>query len=289
MTGRDQGSLERIAPWLERPYGLISWLDMLDFSALEFYEIGTEVEMLILISRNFGENDKIEDPKGVHEILKKIDKLCADISLRTSSDLAKRLVQTITGETSTITVGSYIRCLDWVIKSEVKRELFLWISPEKARYYSKTAEELLDKLTLSRFSKSNIEKEAEEAMKSYALNRNTACIHHLMRLIEPGKDALGLALGVTPKQTDRGAVFVEYDKQFNAKPQDRPPIWKTHGDFLVEISGDLKAAEKTWRHHSAHHGKFYDEAEAEYVLKVVPRFIKHLAARLDETGKLYPP
>src|SRR5438094_565074 len=69
-----------LQPWLESPYALISWLAMLEFSALEFYEIGTEIEMLILISEGFDATEKIGKAETVHETLNKIENLCAGIS-----------------------------------------------------------------------------------------------------------------------------------------------------------------------------------------------------------------
>ena len=284
-----EAPVQVLSPWLEHPFRLLNWLDMLEFSALRFYKIGQNLELIMLEADHYDSQAKLGKTEVFVKALTEINEQCAPIGLTQSAHLAKYISNKIEPGWSVEALKISLDSLDSIIRNEIRVELFLWISPEKAPFYSKTAEEFLDKRTLRRFATSNIEKEAEEAMKSYALNRNTACVHHLMRLLEAGKEALGSALGVPPKHTDRGAVFQEYDKQFNSKPQDRPQNWQTHGQFLVEISGDLKAAEKTWRHHAAHGGKFYDETEAQYVLQVVPRFMKHLATRLDETGKLHSP
>jgi hypothetical protein len=263
---------------------------MLEFSALKFYKIGAALERIIELANEYNPEEKIGLIKPFSELADDISQQCSRIGLTQSAHLAKRLSRILTPECLIATLKADIESLDSVVRNELKSEFFLWVSTEQASYYKKAPEDLLGRECLDRFFDSGIEQEAAEAMRCYALDRSTACAFHLMRMTEAGLRAFATAIGYQPQRGNWnwGEVFKEYDRQFRLDPKSRPAHWQSHGDFLEEISGDLRAVQKAWRNHVSHLDKSYTEPQAEYLLRVIPVFIRHLSTRLDENGILYP-
>jgi hypothetical protein len=110
-----------------------------------------------------------------------------------------------------------------------------------------------------------------------------------MRITEAGLRAFATAIGyVSIGNWNWGEVFKEYDRQLALPPKKRSSQWQTHGDFLQNIGGDLRAIQKAWRNRVSHLDASYNEAEAEYLLRIIPVFMRHLGSGVDENGKLYP-
>ena len=70
-------------------------------------------------------------------------------------------------------------------------------------------------------------------------------------------------------------------------PANRPAHWKKHGKFLTEISADLKLVARVWRNDIMHLVATYGEEEAKELFEVIPKFLRDLAKKMDEKGKLY--
>ena len=277
-----------LPPWVESPFRLWSWLDMLEFSAIGFYRIGSSLMLLRRICEECADHPEIGEAEDIRDSLKTVVERCDIIALKQSANLAKILADTIEPKWLPSTLLAKIECLDVVIRNELQSEQFLWITQERSKFYKKTAADLIGQQALDRFSTMRVDQEADEAMRCYAVGRHTACAFHLMRLVEAGLRAFGFAIGYVAKNNNWGGAFDEYDRQFSAAPKDRPAHWQTHKDFLVDISGDLRATQKAYRNHINHLDHFYSDAEAEYLLRIIPVFFTHLATGLDETGKLYP-
>lgn len=75
--------------------------------------------------------------------------------------------------------------------------------------------------------------------------------------------------------------------EFAMKPSQRPRHWQTHGDFLETVWADLRAVSKAWRNNIAHLVDTYSEEETKDLLTVIPMFLRDLATKMNENGKLY--
>ena len=176
--------------------------------------------------------------------------------------------------------------LQEIITSEMESHLFLWMPPHRGEFYRKTAEDILGQEGVSRFK--NVVYEVEEATKAFAFARYTACAFHLNRMTEAGIKAFGKAIGHVPKDDNWGRVFGEFEDQMKLPPKQRTqPWWTTHGDFLMEVSGDLRAVKNAWRNEVMHLDAVYSEEHARHLLAVIPAFMKHIATKMDENGVLY--
>lgn len=129
--------------------------------------------------------------------------------------------------------------------------------------------------------------ELDEAGKCLALGRSTACVFHLMRLMEIGLTATALCLSISPpnKAGNRnwGAILRSISDAMNAKSQ--AGTWTNNDKALfAEIYASLEAVRTAWRNATMHVENKYMEDEAEHIFVAVRGFMNKLASRCDETG-----
>lgn len=114
-----------------------------------------------------------------------------------------------------------------------------------------------------------------EANNCYALDRNTACIFHLMRVMEKAVQKLAMKLGVTLTDKDvwqsvinaiRGQLNVSYPSH-------------SHPERIKyeSILGHLETVKIAWRNPTMHPKATYGEKEAKAILSAVEIFMEDLA------------
>jgi hypothetical protein len=113
-----------------------------------------------------------------------------------------------------------------------------------------------------------------------ALDRETACVMHLMRVCECGLRALAGKLGV-PSQNDWGAYLRKIDdtllatvKSSGARSSDE--------QFYAEAAASLDYVRRAWRNPTLHVDKSYSTKRAEEILQAVRSFMGHLATKISE-------
>jgi hypothetical protein len=119
-----------------------------------------------------------------------------------------------------------------------------------------------------------------EAGTCLALDRGTACVMHLMRVIEAGLAVLAKAVGVT-KQNDWGRYLREIDTALSTS-------MKTAGartpdeQFYAEAAAAIDNMRRAWRNPTMHPEKTYSPERAQEILYSVGTFMRHLATKLHE-------
>jgi hypothetical protein len=135
--------------------------------------------------------------------------------------------------------------------------------------------------------------ELDEAAKCLALSRPTACVFHLMRIMEIGIRAVAQCLGIPDpvRASDRnwGKILEAIKKELDAHRGQAPTKqWMAHpssdGSFFDEVYVSLDAVRIAWRNATMHVEKKYTDDEAEHVLVAVKGFMMKLVSRCDENG-----
>src|SRR5262249_49118231 len=125
------------APWLGSRFRLISWMEILRFSADVFYGIGRAagkvVATLELSSRNAVLND--ETKESLSETVRRIRGHCENIGLTMSVKPAERLLQSIGENKNAGLLGDDWKSLDDRISDEIEDNLFLFIPKSHHSYY----------------------------------------------------------------------------------------------------------------------------------------------------------
>jgi hypothetical protein len=130
--------------------------------------------------------------------------------------------------------------------------------------------------------------ELEEACKSYALDRSTACVFHLMRTMEIAVRALARCLQIQdptkPAERNWGAVLKAVRDGIDTKWPTTSARMAGDGNLFEELYSSLDAVKNPWRNATMHVEKKYTPDEAEHIFYAVGGFIKKISSRMDENG-----
>jgi hypothetical protein len=160
-----------------------------------------------------------------------------------------------------------------IVKEESKSKLFLLISSDRAAYYDPD-KPCWDGEIIDNFS--DMVEDIIESNNCFALDRHTACVFHLMRIMEKGVQKFGNKLGVSESFT----CNEEWQKILNAirgqlnilHPKQKDPDRIKYESML----GHLETVKIAWRNPTMHPKATYTEAEARFLLAAVEIFIKGL-------------
>lgn len=268
---------------------------MEQFSARAFYLIG---EMLIVLSRdvvdrglgNMQVNAALlnapinEDARSLAlNSLKSVDSYCKSIGLNISARTVEELRASIRDKPlSYSTVSIKINDLMKLIDIEMEGRMFMYIPAERAQYYgihNLFGDDVFNNFPSARF-------DITEAGNCFSAARGTACVFHLMRVLEIGLTALGKIFNVSLAHTNWAPAIEECEKKIRNMNQD--PTWKLLPDckdqqeFYFQAISYLGVAKDAWRNYTAHARGRYTEEEADLMIRNIRAFIKKLSERLAE-------
>ena len=171
------------------------------------------------------------------------------------------------------------------VTHSLSRPRFKVIPAGKLIYFEKPLWEFGEKIITS-FPK--ITGDVEEAGKCYAAGRETACVFHLMRVMEVGLRALGTSLEdprLDPKRNPSwDAILKKCDEELGKPLKDRAPEWGKDDTFYSIATGNLRAVKDAWRNPTMHIEQNYNEETALDVWNAVRAFMRHLASKLKQGG-----
>ncbi len=125
----------------------------------------------------------------------------------------------------------------------------------------------------------------EEAGKCYAAGRDTACVFHLMRVMEIGLRTLGASLKdarLDPKKNPSWDAILKKCEEELAKPiRDRAPEWRDDDTFYSTATANLRAVKDAWRNPTLHVEQNYNEETALEIWNSVRAFMRHLSGKLS--------
>ncbi|HVB53481.1 MAG TPA: hypothetical protein VNF24_04735 [Candidatus Acidoferrales bacterium] len=168
------------------------------------------------------------------------------------------------------------------IDDEMEAALCLSLSPREKDLYGHAApfgNEVADAFPSAAY-------DIEEAAKCLALERATACVFHLVRVLEVGLHELGAALGVPDLEMQANptweAVLAKCDKELAKPAKSRDPKWESQAEFFAEAVAQLRAVKVAWRNPTMHVDRVYDPSRAEDIWGSVRAYMRHLATKLHE-------
>lgn len=159
---------------------------------------------------------------------------------------------------------------------EIKDSKYYAPLPEYLKYYSNP--KLFGDEVFDRFSSAN--DDIFEAGACLAFERSTACVMHLMKVLEVGLAALAQELGAD-KQNDWGSYIREIGKKLDARAKGAKA---RSGDeqFFAEAGASFDRMKRAWRNPTMHPDRSYSQQRAEEILLAVKSFMIHLSTKLRE-------
>ena len=163
------------------------------------------------------------------------------------------------------------------ILDQINSRYFLFIRASRLDYYQKP--ELFGPDVAVKFP--NAIDDIEEAGKCLALDRGTAAVMHLMRVLECGLKGLALLLGI-PYAPSWESYLKQIQAKISADHQSKDADWKRDEVFFRDISGDLMTIKQAWRNPTMHVGRKYSADEAEEIFRAVRTLMQHLATKIPD-------
>jgi hypothetical protein len=222
---------------------------MLNFYAAPFVDAMEELEYAAKQMSDAVSVDKIGDQpvfvfsSFIIERLIKIDEELAKLPLAdVTRRKTKRLIERIEAHSKTITIATvkvHLRELHNDILLDLSSALFLFVNAEHSRYYTNPLGEWTSVVVKFPSTVNDI----EEASKCFALNRWTATVFHLMRVMEVGLRFLGTSLNdpsLDPKTNPTWERILRRCRDELSKPlQQRSTEWRLDEPFYAGATARL--------------------------------------------------
>ncbi len=210
----------------------------------------------------------------------KAKQICQEAGLNVSAQHAARLIDLVSQPTVNLRQLRYkSESLLEIIRDEMTSSIFFAIELDKKHLV--TDSNLFGKEVATAFPSTIVD--IEEAGKCLAFERATACVYHLMRVMEIGLRALGNTLQLPPSPNPAWEIILKKcdDEQAKSFVQ-RTLEWQTNAIFLGEAAAMLRSVKTAWRNPTMHIERVYTEEQAQDIWNVVKGFMRHLATQLAE-------
>lgn len=233
-----------VQPWQLNPYALVSWLEMLKFSARAFFWAGVQLQQITaecLLKSSILDGDTPiyamyrplddETRTGAVVLLKNVDSHCRMLGMNITADTAKELLARL--ESPATATHNYQWLRDQVdgirklIDKEMTGKVFLYISPERAQYFTNQARPHLFGTDVANAFPST-RYDIYEAGVCAATGRGAATVFHLMRTLEIALTVLAAKFGVSMAHTNWAPAIEEIESKIREMHKDSQ--WKSLPD-----------------------------------------------------------
>ncbi len=142
----------------------------------------------------------------------------------------------------------------------LSEKMFMYVPATQAGYYDRSD---LFGAEVSTAFPTTVE-DMQEAGNCYATGRHTACVMHLMRVLEVGLKRLAKRFRVPFQHANWGTVI----GQIEAKIRDieraprKPRNWRRNRQFYAQAAKEFRYFKDAWRNYTMHAHTTYDEHQA---------------------------
>ena len=287
-------------PWAENPYRLVSLWKMLQVHARRFVTLLDDVGRLQLQCAN---GTALDNPEVIGSVLSAVRQDCTLLGLVSASKQIETIRDVMAAWTQGVAPRSWAELANLVaelrrrIEEDLEESVFFQVSPESVRRcFRRTRKDGMTELALKmpeEFFGAEVSqnfqsaaKAVEDAAKCFSRGCYTACVFHLLRVLEIGVRALGKSLGnpsIDPKKNPTWeSVLRKCDEELQKPHAQRSQEWQSDPVFFSEATANLRAVKDAWRNPTMHVERDYDEEEAWQVLNALRAFMRRLATRLHE-------
>lgn len=297
-----------LQPWEQNPREPISWFDMLNFSAPQFFYCGAalrDIRQDAICSSvicadgseaHFALAKPIDDASRKKTIahLQGIEPHFRAIGLEIAAETASELIADLQKDMkrSVEWLIDHVDAIEKIAQKELKNKAFFYIPPEKIAFWPRAKEPFaFGRPVAESFPSSTFDVNA--AAICLACSQPTAAVFHSMRVLEIGLTELGKIFGVSLAHTNWAPAIEQIESRVRDMHKD--PVWKAKPDckeqqeFYAQAASHFAILKDAWRNHAMHvRGKYADD-EAERIFETVKVFMQKLAERLDEDLIPVPP
>lgn len=265
--------------WKENPYRLVSLWDMQFHAtkAMTALELIAGLEMASILGRG-----QIQSPTLIELHSQKFDELEAELrqlELKRQADKIADMAKFMRSH-NTLPDVTGMTSLSLLIHHDLDEFVFEAVPRARAGFYE--SRELFGDAVRDKFSTTVYD--VRESGNCYALGRNTACVFHLMRVLEIGLSVLAKQFNIPSGHTNWETIINQIEKAIRDMDKDpqRPSNWKDEREFYNQCASHFRVVKDAWRNYTAHTRGKYEPGEAFDILVSVRSFMQKLSTRLQE-------
>ena len=200
------------------------------------------------------------------------------LQLAVSAKMAERFRSHCENTFSAMTLSSELEQLFNVIESELESVVFIQIPKSRQGYYEFVGSQLDESVVLNLPA---VISDLEEGAKCFALGRHTACVFHLMRVMEMSVQRLGRRLKIKLTQEKNWQNILDQVNKAIKAMNTKTARQKTRQSEYGAIAAHLFNVKVAWRNSVMHPKASYTEEEAEEVLRSVIIFVNRFSRLLN--------
>lgn len=301
-----------LPPWLENPYRLVSWWDVLKFSTADLIAILDHIESLTRTIREKPSLFVSGRPKLQHLVnsVALLHQSAEAMGLLTTADQAQRVLTFWAAPPSTVQTAFFVGHLEDLAlrtRDELQHRLFFLVEAEKVQWITrmtqtpttevsnplirmrpKTVAEVFGDTLCLRLPA--IESDLQAVIHCHLYGAGAATVFHLMRAAEIAVPKIAKLCGIQDPKPSWGTVLDQVEKYTQrTKYDDLPSALKSHVDFLRGIVADMRSMQRAWRNTVTHvedkiipASSEYQPADVEEIFSSTRSFLRHLADGLPD-------
>jgi len=274
---------DSVSLWWQNTPRLISIKEMIKQYGSLFYKLSKTIELFQKVLDN-PTDDFLEQLKKIkHELnfkavlpersfLKALDEL----ELRLSKKSLERFASQLPSINTINELREFVKELDGRLKDELDSVWFMHLPTKQADLYINVFPfdlVVIDRLPSTQF-------DIEEAAKCLAVRRATACVFHLMRVMEHAVQEFGTKLGIKLVVEKQWQVILDQINKAIRSMPDKTPSDKERKTLYSESAAYLFNVKIAWRNPVMHPKDSYNEEQAEEIFSNVKTFVSHLVQKV---------
>jgi hypothetical protein len=215
-----------------------------------------------------------EDIDNIRHEMELLRAWSATVDLQSVKPKAERILEALRPGVKAVFIRDDLRDLQDRIEDELESRQFLYVSPSLAEYYTNPLggwSDVVDKFPPAQF-------DIEESAKCFALGRHTACVFHLMRVMEIGLRGLAKDLRI-PYAPSWESYIKQIQASIDQKRRAKGVRWRRDEPYFTEVLGDLTSIKMAWRNPTMHVRRKYTPDETLDIFNAVKTFMQRLAVR----------
>lgn len=270
-------SPECAQPWVKHPYQLISWWDVEKFSAETFLTIAETMEKL---RSSWSMPDKAD--QLVSKDLRPYDTALIGVFIEECSKVGMTIsckhMESLKDDPPSMKNSAASSKMEHIFQTvviEMAQNSFMYIPKGRSAYYG--LEQPFGAEVATRFRSASFD--AKEAGNCYAAGRWTACVFHLMRVLEIGLSSFAKLFGVPHDHTNWHNIIEATEAKIRNMGTDptKANDWKEKQELYAQAANSFMFFKDAWRNYTAHARGKYTDDEADGIYRNVRAFMQKLA------------
>jgi hypothetical protein len=220
--------------------------------------------------------------------LRAVEEIFREVGMDITADTTKEIREKIEKKPFRISVEwvlDHVGTIEDLAEKELRRRVFFYVPPERYKSLPETDNPHLFTDAVSNAFPGAVYDVSEAGM-CLGLARPSACVFHLMRVLEVGLAALGRVFGISLAHTNWALAIEQLERKIREMHKD--PDWKslpdckTQQEFYAQAASHFGILKDAWRNYTMHARGTYTEEQAERIFENTRDFMQKLAGRLHE-------